>query len=670
MSSTPESLIARLKRRKIVQWALAYVAGGWALLQVLDVFRETWEWPLALVQAITVLVGIGFFATLIVAWYHGERGQQRVSGPELLMLATLLVIAGAVLQVVRGSGPGESAAVTDGSPSATGTGSRPGTSVDGTGGAGARTRRIAVLPFDNFSPGAEDAYFAGGVTEEITSQLSRIRDLTVLSRVAVERALASELSLEEIGRQLGAGSVLEGSVRMAANRVRITAQLIDVDTNLHVWSQDFDRDLDDIFQIQTDVALAIARALRTTLTEGEVARVEMPLTTNVAAYQLYLRQTELYGNNPTENRQAIGLLREALELDPDFATARARLAWRYVWENRLSGNPAFADTATALARDALAQDPELAAAHYALASSYTALERNSLARESFRRVLRTDPSNLAALLDGSYFDAITGSSATALVLGFQAVILDPNGPNTRWHAGVPLLVLGDDARTEAWLALARDEGMADQRLDLAWVNLAFQRGEMDRARELAVGVLERYPGEPEPEGVAASALITAGSWERVADVIETRGRSAPDVFTNFLFVQRTARTERAFVLAESGRAEAADRLFDEALALSEGAIQGGSACSCRWVELAAIHAYLGEATEALSALERAFELGYMSHWMLRVDPMFAPVRDDPRFADILKRMADELARQRDQVEREGAAAGYDQMIAAGPVVAR
>ncbi len=657
------SLADRLRQRKVVQWALAYLAGGWVFLQLLDILRETWDLPLALVRMITVLVALGFFAVLIVAWYHGEKGQQRASGPELLMLAALLVIAGVAVRSV--GGPGADVGPPDSAEDGAGGETADIQPTPGVGSPGeAAGRTVAVLPFDNFSPDEDDAYFASGMTEEITSQLSRIGDLAVLSRVAVERALESDLGLEDIGRQLGAGSVLEGSVRMAGRQVRITAQLIDVDTNEHLWSQDFDRDLDDIFKIQTEVALAIGAALQARLTAGEVSRVEAPLTDNIAAYQLYLRQTSLYGNVPAQNREGIRLLREALDLDPAFATARARLAWRYVWETRLYGRRAYADTAVALAREALEDDPDLPVAHYALASGYLGQERYAQALESYDRAM----GHAGGLNDGSYHHALVGDLARATELGFRAVQLDPNGPNTRWHASVPLYFAGDVERAEAWLALARAEGMEFQRLDMAWSQLALLQGDLVLAVDRAAAVLERWEGIREAEAEAAKVMLVAGAWQRGWDILERRGLSVPDAWSSDLLVPRTARTEYAFGLAESGRTEEADQLFDIAVAASEDAIANGSDCPCRPVELAAIHAYRGNSGEALTALERAFELGFASHWVLRVDPMFASLGDDPGFRDLLARMENDRAAQREQVERAGAAAGYDAMIAAGPVL--
>jgi serine/threonine-protein kinase len=160
------SFLQRLRERKLFQWALAYLAGAWLVLQAMEVTAEPFGWPLALQRGITILLVVGFFVALVLAWYHGEKGRQRVSGPELLMIAALLAIAAVLLTIVR---PKEEAATT----------SEPVLAVEGA------KPAIAVLPFDNFSPNPDDAYFADGMHEEIITQLSRISGIKVISRTSV-----------------------------------------------------------------------------------------------------------------------------------------------------------------------------------------------------------------------------------------------------------------------------------------------------------------------------------------------------------------------------------------------------------------------------------------------------------------------------------------------------
>jgi serine/threonine-protein kinase len=209
------SLLQRLKERKLFQWALAYLAGAWLVFQGIEVLAEPWNLSQSIIRAIHVLLGIGFVLVLVLAWYHGEKGRQRVSGPELLMIAALLVIAGILLAVAR---PKEEAATT----------SEAATAVEG------EKPAIAVLPFDNFRPNPNDAYFADGMHEEIIRQLPRISGIKVISRTSVMQCRESRPLARQIAGELGVGFLLEGSARKAEDQVRLTVQLIDVSSDERV----------------------------------------------------------------------------------------------------------------------------------------------------------------------------------------------------------------------------------------------------------------------------------------------------------------------------------------------------------------------------------------------------------------------------------------------------
>lgn len=668
-------LLSQLRKRKLVQWTIAYAAGAWLLLQVVDIIGPRWGLTETLSRMLDVILLVGFVVTLVVAWYHGEQGRQRVSGMELLMLSALLLLGGIGLRMVE-------VEVADPAPSVV---SSEASSIEATPSAdagsvpaqtdtpGERQRTIAVLPFDNYSPNEDDAYFAAGITEEITGQLARIGDLTVLSRTAVERAMenAAETgaSLADMAKSLGAGAVLEGSVRMAGPRVRITAQLIDVASQRNLWSDNFDRELNDIFQIQTDVALAIGDALLAKLSAGERQRIETAATGNIRAYQLYLRAGTVRANEPEENRAAIGLLEQALELDPDFAEARARLSWRHTWVARLSGERAQAERAEQLALEALAADPALATGYFALASALIELERIAEAQGAFVRALElgpgVGPGANSILTDSSFHYATQGMPAEGLGLAFRAVRLAPNDPNIRWHAYIPLLFLGDHERTGAWLQLARDEGMEFHRLAAAEAELALFQGDAEQAAALARAMLKRYPDSFEAQWMARKILFLTGNMAEVSGDLLAQGREAPDAWFMPQLAPRSQRTIMGYVLAEQGEDEAAQRAFDESLAAAEAAVARGSSHQGRALDVASIHAYRGDHEAALRALERAYELGYRGGFVLAVDPFFASLREEPRFQALLERMAESQREQQEIALQTGALEGYDALIAAG-----
>jgi len=187
--------------------------------------------------------------------------------------------------------------------------------------------RIAVLPFANMSPDTNDQYFADGITEEIISIVSGISGLSVISRTSVMGYKGTAKKLGEIGRELDVGSILEGSFRKAGNRIRITAQLIDVAGDKHLWAQNYDRQLEDVFAIQSEIAEKVAEELRVRLVDSEKRTLEKKPTENTEAYTFFLRGRELFREETKDSlRQAISLFEKAIELDSEFARAYVGIA--------------------------------------------------------------------------------------------------------------------------------------------------------------------------------------------------------------------------------------------------------------------------------------------------------------------------------------------------------
>jgi TolB-like protein len=256
-----EGTWAKLRRGKVVQWGLAYGAGAWALLEVFGFAADSFGWPALAKQFAMLCAALGLPIAVVLAWYHGDRGQQRVTRAELAILTVLLLVGGGALWLYGQrsvqvpattvvSGPAGSPATADPRPS------------------------IAVLPFENRSKLQDDASFVDGVHDDILTQLSQVSALRVISRTSVDRFRDTTLPVQDIAQQLGVGSILEGGVQRAGDRVRINVQLIDAATDANLWAESYDRSLSaaNIFAIQSEVAKAIASALRATLTPAELAR--------------------------------------------------------------------------------------------------------------------------------------------------------------------------------------------------------------------------------------------------------------------------------------------------------------------------------------------------------------------------------------------------------------
>ena len=323
----PATFLTELKRRKVYRVAVAYAIVAWLLIQAASILFPTFEAPPWVMKVFVTAVILGFPVALILAWAfeltpEGLRRSEEVAPREsktrkpgskwtaVIVTAALLATALLAFQFVRTRRSPAIEPAKQTAPTAT---------LD---------KSVAVLPFENLSSDKENAFFAQGIQDEIITTLSKISGLRVISRTSTARYNSAPENLPEIARQLRVSNMLEGSVQKAGDRVHINVQLIQADTDAHLWAQSYDRQLTDIFSVEAEVAKSIADSLQATLSPQEKARVETKPTTNADAYVLYLRGRE-YQTRPDnllqDFRSAINLYDQAIKLDPKFALAHARL---------------------------------------------------------------------------------------------------------------------------------------------------------------------------------------------------------------------------------------------------------------------------------------------------------------------------------------------------------
>ncbi len=349
----------RLKQRKIVQWAVAYLAGAWALLQVLDLAADSYDWPSVIMRVAFAMIALGFVVTLVLAWYHGERGEQKVTSIELLILAAVLAVGGGLLwryaQVTTATMPAAST-----------TASTPAVPARGD----VSEKSIAVLPFENLSQDKANGYFADGIQDQILTSLAKIGELKVISRTSTKTYGSRPDNVSRIAQELGVANILEGSVQRAGDRVRINVQLIRADSDNHLWAETYDRTLNDVFAVQSEVAKKIATSLRATLTGAEQQALATRPTSNTEAYVEWLKARALDESSSSDRAnidRIRAIYRRVVKLDPDFAQAWAELVrldvFRY-WEGYDDGGSGLIAARQALDRaNALAPDlPQVAIA--------------------------------------------------------------------------------------------------------------------------------------------------------------------------------------------------------------------------------------------------------------------------------------------------------------------
>jgi eukaryotic-like serine/threonine-protein kinase len=359
-----------------------------------------------------------------------------------------------------------------------------------------RVPSIAVLPFANMSPDPENEFFADGITEDVIAQLSKIRSLRVIGRGSVMRFKRRDQSLREIGVTLDVGTLLEGSVRRAGSRVRIVAQLIDAETDRHRWSETYDRDLTDIFAIQTDVAVQIAGALEAELTHDERSRLNREPTDDVQAYQLYLQAKHCLTRwTGVSSELALKHLNEAVKRDSGFALAYATMAWVYLElglavAGSLPTDQAFERARGAVAR-ALELDPQLAEAHAVLGHLKYAADYDWTGAEAeLKRAIELNPNSGDAY---DFYGLLLSSLERydeAIEVQQRAYALDPLAH--RMELVTTYLRAGryDDALRSVLRVIEVEPQLALAHLTLGWVHLLTGRREegiaaMEKAVSLA-----------------------------------------------------------------------------------------------------------------------------------------------------------------------------------------
>jgi TolB-like protein/Tfp pilus assembly protein PilF len=571
------SLLQRLKERKLFQWALAYLAGAWLAFQGIEVLAEPWGLSVGLQRNLHVLLGFGFIITLVLAWYHGERGRQRIGGIELLILAAILIVGGAVLAAL-GRGEDER-----------------GDAIAARGRALSDVidpKSVAVLPFANLSADPDNEYFSDGISADIINRLAKVADLKVIARTSVVQYKGTEKPIREIGRELGVATIVEGEVQRSGGHVRINAQLIDADSELHLWADTYDRELtaQDVFAIQSEIAEQIASALRSTFTFGEKDRVRRAPTENLEAYDLYLRG-QFAARTLSEKgvRNALAYFDRALEQDSTFAQAYAGIAETYVILSDVVMAPNDAlPRAKAAALKALEFDPDNAEARAWLGIVLYMYDWDySAADDEYRRALELNPNSADARFLYAFGLCTSGRTAEGLVQLEHASAVDPFNAYVHWmRDGCHLMARDYDRIIEehresaeldpdffywdSWLAIAyREKGLYEESVS-----------EYRNAQELM--------GQVPLHGLAVT-------------------------------------------YARMGRTEEARRILEELHGLARETYVAPD-------KFAMIHAALGENDQAFEWLERAREAHSAGMMWLDGFPEYDSVRSDPRFEALLRRL--------------------------------
>jgi len=577
------SLFKELKRRNVYRVAALYVIVSWLILQVVDVFLSFMPLPDWTARLVFLLLLIGFPLALVFAWAFeltpdGLRRDRRAGDDSGAVVARRDRIGN---YVIYGLLAGILAYLAwqhewSGAP-------------DRIEAPASEIRSLAVLPFEDLMNDPDQAWFAAGMLDSLIGELSGIEALHVISRTSAMRYRDSNKTVPEIARELGVDAVVEGSVFRDGETVRISVQLIEAGSDRLIWSESYDRRLSNILSLYREVTREIARQVRVTLTPAERARIENWSRVDPVVYQWFLEGSFLCDNwSPLEMEQGMQLLDKAIERDPDFAPAHARLALclQYAAFFNYLDPLTVVDRSRRAAETAVRLDESLAEAHVARAGIEYYLEFHPReALKSLERALQLEPANVRALMHASWLLGEAGQFDRAIELNLKAIELDPMSMIVA-HALAQVHYLARDyakavEQTEKALALDRNDPSVHYFLALP----NDQLGRFDQARAGYQRAIELSGGAPLYRAGLAYSLARVGQREEAARVLED--------------------------LRGDPRAAA----FDIAL------VQLG----------------LGELDAAMDGLERAYELRNSQVIYLNMDPRFDPLRNDARFARLLDR---------------------------------
>jgi TolB-like protein/Flp pilus assembly protein TadD len=656
-----------LQRRKVYRVAAAYIIAAGFIIQIASSTFPAWELPNWSLRLVVALLLIGFPIALILAWAfdvtpQGIRATPTTSAPGTYRRRNLimLIATGAVVSAAAGFFvlPRVAARKID--------------------------KSIAVLPFENLSDEKENAYFADGMQDDIMTNLSKIGDLKVISRTSVMsyRGNAAR-SAREIGKALGVATLLEGSVRRIGNRVRVNVQLINADNDEHIWAEDYDRDLTDVFAIQTDLAQKISAILQAKLSPNEKARLDRRPTQDPNAYLRFIQGHD-YANRPDMFRdtslKAEQLFEQATKLDPNFAAAFAGLSMVESWMyHSFDPLPVRREKARTAAIEALRLQPDLPEAHLALGFSYYygdrdyehALAEFEIARRglpneaqaymaigaiqrrqgrwvestaNLEKAAALDPKNGSVLLNLAYNYMATRSFEAADKTFDRGIEVAPESFGSRALKGeLAIRWKGDISVAEKELA------SVPPRIDPEGLVTLGRVGVLTLQRKFpeALQVIQQFRGEtlivragascPKAslEGTLYSYLgdkVNAqAAFEHARVIAEKLVRENPD--------DAARHGQLGFILAGLGRKDEAikeGRRAVELLPESQDAFDGPEATAA----LAQIYAWTGERDQAFSLLDHLLVTpNGITVPILKLDPIWDPLRKDPRFQGLIDKYA-------------------------------
>ncbi|MDF1864107.1 MAG: tetratricopeptide repeat protein [Saprospiraceae bacterium] len=506
---------------------------------------------------------------------------------------------------------------------------------------------IAVLPFSNFSESKEDEYFSDGITEDILTVLSNIKDFRVISRTSVMQYKNTEKSIPRIGRELNATHILEGSVRKSDNKVRVVAQLIDARNDTHIWADTYDREMTEIFEVQSEVAEQIAGMLKMELSPQDCEMIQRKPTDNLQAYEYYLQGRKYYTNyQEKDNEIAIQLFEKALEIDSNFALAYAGLGDALSQKSNFKyGNPELLNTAMQMSQKAIQIDSNSSEGYKALGLSYHYQGEKEKAMESYYQAVEINPNNEMAISNIALICQEEGKFVEGIDWAEKAMELNPQHQMSFLRLSELYESIGLDEKAETILVEGIGWNPDNEELNFRLGNLELKLNHLDKAKEKAASLAKNKPESPTAPVLLGKVAFFEKDYEKAKEYYIKAKELAQkkkgskkhwDLEMELAFIedklsaetQNSSQLHKLLADLEKEETKHPKKQFQ--------------------LMIAAIYSVLNEEEKAIECLKKATEQGFLDYKMLENNPIF----EDLKGKDLFKNIQKEVQRKAEEIQRK------------------
>ena len=622
------SIIDELKNRKVVRTLVSYAVVAFVIMQLVEIVFPIFDFPKWTAQFVIILLALGLPVSVVVSWIFDRTPEGFVKAasqstraskteddtrPFYAKKRNIFLVAGVVGGLAIGwlvpRGDREAERIAE--------------------------RSIAVLPFDNLSDSKEDEYFSDGITEEIITQLSKVSDLLVISRTSVLQYKGTTKTIRKIGEELGVAAILEGSVRRDGDNLRITGQLIEAKSDQHLWADTYDRRMENIFQIQTDVATRIAKALDARISRSEKKSMATVPTQNVEAYTLYLKGKTEYLKYTYEGfEKSIDYYKQALKLDPSYALAYSGMGDSYAQMFIDNQDELYSELSIQSSERALSINQNLAEGYKARALISSYLGHTSEAIEMNKRAIELGYVLAESNLGLSYW--FQGDLSESLKHHLRGRQSDPYNLRVVRILALAYQALEDYGEVHNLISSALDKRPDGFELHDILIRQYCVESNWKQARATLERLISLRPDDSHIHLAASNFFLWARDYNLALDHLQKMKR-----------MRSQDKTALAYVLLQKWDRKWANTLLDEVITelLKRIEVNGDIGSSTRRI-LAGAYSIMDDKESALNWLEEAVEKGWTQYRWIEIDPRFDNIRDDPRYTELIDRMKAIVARER------------------------